>query len=162
MADYQACQTHPTLGDIFNLNTVSTCQFVCTDRWLWCAGDGFIGLEEFRYDCVSRQAVAKLQDLDQAFTRQAENGGVTRTRYQQLFAQVGRNFGYKRRTAFIQLALFTAFMKFSSDKRNFANPYSTVPRGHRPARGRMSPLRPAAARKIRHSALISNTACFPD
>jgi len=51
------------------------------------AGDGFIGLDEYRYDCVNRQAVTQLQDLDKAFKKIAENGGVTRTRYQQLFAQ---------------------------------------------------------------------------
>jgi len=50
-------------------------------------GDGFIGLDEYRYDCVNRQAVTKIQDLDKAFKRISENGGVTRTRYQQLFAQ---------------------------------------------------------------------------
>jgi len=50
-------------------------------------GDGFIGLDEYRYDCVNRQAVTQLQDLDKAFKKIAENGGVTRTRYQQLFAQ---------------------------------------------------------------------------
>jgi len=50
-------------------------------------GDGYIGIEEFRYDCVNRQAVSDLKELDKAFTRISENGGVTRTRYQQLFAQ---------------------------------------------------------------------------
>ena len=42
------------------------------------AGDGFIGLDEYRYDCVNRQAVTQLQDLDKAFKKIAENGGVTR------------------------------------------------------------------------------------
>ena len=59
----------------------------------WCLiiqffpGDGFVGLEEYRYDCVNRQAVASIDDIDKAFDRISESGGVTRTRYQQLFAQ---------------------------------------------------------------------------
>ena len=51
------------------------------------AGDGFVGLEEYRYDCVTRQAVSSVADIDKAFDRISESGGVTRTRYQQLFAQ---------------------------------------------------------------------------
>jgi len=50
-------------------------------------GDGFIGLEEYRYDCVNRQAVTNIKDLDKAFKKISENGGITRTRYQQLFSQ---------------------------------------------------------------------------
>ena len=50
-------------------------------------GDGFIGLEEYRFDCVTRQAVVSVADIDKAFTVISESGGVTRTRYQQLFAQ---------------------------------------------------------------------------
>ena len=41
-------------------------------------GDGFIGIEEFRYDCVNRQAISDLKELDKAFTTISENGGVTR------------------------------------------------------------------------------------
>ena len=51
------------------------------------AGDGFIGLEEYRYDCVTRQAVTSVEDIDKAFSKISESGGLTRTRYQQLFAQ---------------------------------------------------------------------------
>ena len=50
-------------------------------------GDGFVGLEEYRYDCVTRQAVSSIDDIDKAFHRISESGGVTRTRYQQLFAR---------------------------------------------------------------------------
>jgi len=50
-------------------------------------GDGFIGLEEYRYDCVTRQAVTSVEDIDKAFSKISESGGLTRTRYQQLFAQ---------------------------------------------------------------------------
>ena len=42
------------------------------------AGDGFIGLEEYRYDCVNRQAVTNIKDLDKAFKIISENGGITR------------------------------------------------------------------------------------
>ena len=49
--------------------------------------DGFIGLEEYRYDCVTRQAVTSVDDIDKAFAKISESGGVTRTRYQQLFAE---------------------------------------------------------------------------
>lgn len=42
------------------------------------SGDGFIGLEEYRYDCVNRQAVTNIKDLDKAFKKISENGGITR------------------------------------------------------------------------------------
>jgi len=49
-------------------------------------GDGSIGLEEFRYDCVSRMAYAKVEVLDEAFKTVAEAGSLTLERYKQLYA----------------------------------------------------------------------------
>ena len=51
------------------------------------SGNGCIGLAEYRHDCVARQAVASVDDIDKAFRLISDLGVVTRTRYQQLFAQ---------------------------------------------------------------------------
>merc|ERR1712080_377892 len=61
-------------------------------RTLDADGDGSIGLDEFRYDCVSRMAYASVQDLDDAYERLLNDedkklGGITLERYQELYAQ---------------------------------------------------------------------------
>merc|ERR1712173_163778 len=50
-------------------------------------GDGSIGLEEFRYDCVSRMAYPAVEELDEAFSKVAEKEELTLARYQQLYAE---------------------------------------------------------------------------
>jgi len=50
-------------------------------------GDGSIGLEEFRYDCVSRMAYPKVEVLDEAFNIVAESESLTLARYKDLYAQ---------------------------------------------------------------------------
>merc|ERR1712107_978699 len=50
-------------------------------------GDGSIGLEEFRYDCVSRMAYPNVADLDEAFNKIAESESLTLARYKDLYAQ---------------------------------------------------------------------------
>jgi len=50
-------------------------------------GDGSIGLEEFRYDCVSRMAYPGIEVLDAAFAIVAEKEELTLARYQDLYAQ---------------------------------------------------------------------------
>merc|ERR1712230_305423 len=44
-------------------------------------GDGSIGLEEFRYDCVSRMAYSNVDVLDEAFKKVSEAGSLTLARY---------------------------------------------------------------------------------
>ena len=51
------------------------------------SGDGSIGLEEFRYDCVSRMAYATVDVLDEAFKKVAESDSLTLARYKDLYAQ---------------------------------------------------------------------------
>merc|ERR1712154_352679 len=50
-------------------------------------GDGSIGLEEFRYDCVSRMAYSTVDGLDEAFKKVAESDSLTLARYKDLYAQ---------------------------------------------------------------------------
>jgi len=50
-------------------------------------GDGSIGLEEFRYDCVSRMAYPAVEELDEAFSKVAEKEELTLARYQELYAE---------------------------------------------------------------------------
>jgi len=50
-------------------------------------GDGSIGIDEFRYDCVSRMAYPNVDVLDEAFNKIAESGDLTLERYKDLYAQ---------------------------------------------------------------------------
>lgn len=50
-------------------------------------GDGFIGLEEFRYDVVNRQPVHSIEEVDRAFEKISDGGGVTRAQYENMFAR---------------------------------------------------------------------------
>jgi Ca2+-binding EF-hand superfamily protein len=55
-------------------------------------GDGSVGLEEYRYDCVSRMAYSSVDDLDSAFNKMLtdsdrKEGGITLARYKELYAQ---------------------------------------------------------------------------
>merc|ERR1712050_708719 len=50
-------------------------------------GDGSIGLEEFRYDCVGRMAYPNVEVLDEAFKKVAEFESLTLARYKDLYAQ---------------------------------------------------------------------------
>ena len=60
------------------LNSIKNIKFILVLILYLLEGDGFIGIEEFRYDCVNRQAISDLKELDKAFTTISENGGVTR------------------------------------------------------------------------------------
>merc|ERR1712126_55657 len=50
-------------------------------------GDGSIGLEEFRYDCVSRMAYPNVEVLDEAFQKVSEKEELTLARYEELYAE---------------------------------------------------------------------------
>ncbi|KAM3957931.1 sarcoplasmic calcium-binding protein 1 isoform 1-T1 [Aphomia sociella] len=54
--------------------------------------DGVIGIEEFRYDCIQRMVVEEIKVIDDAFNSllnddDRKKGGITVSRYQELFAQ---------------------------------------------------------------------------
>lgn len=71
-----------------SLKHAINCKFHATDL----NGDGIITLEEFRMDCVSRSAFSDIQDIDDCYNKllnddDRASGGVTRTRYQELYAQ---------------------------------------------------------------------------
>merc|ERR1712198_591513 len=50
-------------------------------------GDGSIGLDEFRYDCVNRMPVKSVEELDNAFSKVSQNGDLTLTRYQEMYSE---------------------------------------------------------------------------
>jgi len=61
-------------------------------RTLDADGDGCVGLEEYRYDCVSRMAYASVNDLNEAYEKilndaDKKEGGITLERYKELYAQ---------------------------------------------------------------------------
>jgi len=51
-------------------------------------GDGSIGIEEYRQDCVKRMAYSNIKDLDEAFQKLSGGApeGVTLSKYQELYA----------------------------------------------------------------------------
>ncbi|XP_072945022.1 sarcoplasmic calcium-binding protein, alpha chain isoform X2 [Epargyreus clarus] len=54
--------------------------------------DGVMGIEEYRYDCVQRMVVEDIKVIDEAFNSllnddDRKKGGITMSRYQELFAQ---------------------------------------------------------------------------
>ncbi|XP_076065387.1 sarcoplasmic calcium-binding protein 1 isoform X3 [Oratosquilla oratoria] len=55
-------------------------------------GDGMVGHDEYRLDCVSRAAFADVKEIDDAFNQLCSDddkkaGGITLSRYQELYAQ---------------------------------------------------------------------------
>jgi len=54
-------------------------------------GDGSVGLDEYRVDCVNRQAYTSIEVVDEAFNKlcndaDKKNGGISLARYQALYA----------------------------------------------------------------------------
>jgi len=54
-------------------------------------GDGLVGVDEYRLDCITRSAFANVQDIDDAFDKLCTDadkkaGGIDKTRYQDLYA----------------------------------------------------------------------------
>nr|ACO12721.1 Sarcoplasmic calcium-binding protein, beta chain [Lepeophtheirus salmonis] len=55
-------------------------------------GDGTVGLDEYRMDCVSRMAYKNIESLDASYNKllnedDKKKGGITLERYQELYAQ---------------------------------------------------------------------------
>lgn len=55
-------------------------------------GDGIVGVDEYRLDCISRSAFNAIQEIDDAFDKLCNEedkkiGGINITRYQELYAQ---------------------------------------------------------------------------
>ncbi|XP_018019895.1 sarcoplasmic calcium-binding protein 1 isoform X1 [Hyalella azteca] len=55
-------------------------------------GDGLVGVDEYRLDCVSRAAFSNIKEIDDAFNlllteEDKKAGGISLTRYQDLYAQ---------------------------------------------------------------------------
>merc|ERR1712119_270831 len=54
-------------------------------------GDGLVGVDEYRLDCITRSAFANVQEIDDAFDKlcteeDKKAGGIDKTRYQDLYA----------------------------------------------------------------------------
>ncbi|CAN8017089.1 unnamed protein product, partial [Ixodes persulcatus] len=54
--------------------------------------DGLLSLDEFRLECISRQAIRDLDEIDDCYQRlltdeDRKRGGITLSRYQELFAE---------------------------------------------------------------------------
>jgi len=87
----QAVQTHckgkkyddfPAAFKVFIMN-----QFKTIDV----NGDGLVGVDEYRLDCITRSAFANVQEIDDAFDKlcteeDKKAGGINKTRYQDLYA----------------------------------------------------------------------------
>jgi len=55
-------------------------------------GDGIVGIDEYRLDCITRSAFADIKSIDDAFDKlmtpeDVKAGGLSLTRYQELYAQ---------------------------------------------------------------------------
>ncbi|XP_042889299.1 sarcoplasmic calcium-binding protein 1 isoform X2 [Penaeus japonicus] len=55
-------------------------------------GDGMVGLDEYRLDCITRSAFADVKEIDEAYNKlttedDRKAGGLTLARYQDLYAQ---------------------------------------------------------------------------
>jgi len=55
-------------------------------------GDGMVGLDEYRLDCITRSAFVDVQEIDDAYNKlvtadDVKAGGISLTRYQELYAQ---------------------------------------------------------------------------
>ncbi|KAF2367710.1 EF-hand domain, partial [Trinorchestia longiramus] len=55
-------------------------------------GDGLVGVDEYRLDCISRAAFANIKEIDDAYNKllseeDQKAGGICLTRYQDLYAQ---------------------------------------------------------------------------
>jgi hypothetical protein len=60
----------------------------CSFRTIDVDGDGNIGVEEYRQDCVKRMAYSNIKDLDDAFAKLTKDApdGITLEKYQELYA----------------------------------------------------------------------------
>ncbi|KAK8743428.1 hypothetical protein OTU49_001474 [Cherax quadricarinatus] len=55
-------------------------------------GDGLVGVDEYRLDCISRAAFSSIKDIDDAYSKLTTDddkkaGGISLARYQELYAQ---------------------------------------------------------------------------
>jgi len=87
----QAVQTH-CKGKKFEAFPSAFKSFICNQfKTVDVNGDGVVGVDEYRLDCITRSAFADVKDIDDAFDKLCNDadkaaGGIDKARYQELYA----------------------------------------------------------------------------
>ncbi|XP_063592406.1 sarcoplasmic calcium-binding protein, beta chain [Penaeus indicus] len=69
-------------------------------------GDGMVGLDEYRLDCITRSAFADVKEIDEAYDKlcteeDKKAGGINLARYQELYAQFISNEDEKNNACYL-------------------------------------------------------------
>jgi len=87
----QAVQTH-CKGKKFDAFPAAFRSFICNQfKTVDVNGDGVVGVDEYRLDCITRSAFADVKEIDDAFAKLCNDadkaaGGIDKARYQELYA----------------------------------------------------------------------------
>jgi len=87
----QAVQTH-CKGKKFDAFPAAFKSFICNQfKTVDVNGDGVVGVDEYRLDCITRSAFADVKEIDDAFGKLCNDadkaaGGINKERYQELYA----------------------------------------------------------------------------
>lgn len=91
--EFQSAVQNVCVGKKFDqfpqsLKHAINCKFMGADI----NGDGLIGIDEFRLDCVSRAAFDSIEEIDNCYNKllnddDRKKDGINKTRYQELFAE---------------------------------------------------------------------------
>ncbi|XP_042893547.1 sarcoplasmic calcium-binding protein, beta chain-like [Penaeus japonicus] len=88
----QAVQTH-CKGKKYEAFPSAFKVFICNQfKTIDVNGDGLVGVDEYRLDCITRAAFADVKEIDDAFDKlcteeDKKAGGINKTRYQELYAE---------------------------------------------------------------------------
>jgi len=87
-----AVQTH-CKGKKFDAFPAAFKSFICNQfKTVDVNGDGVVGVDEYRLDCITRSAFADVKEIDDAFAKLCNDedkkiGGINKARYQELYAE---------------------------------------------------------------------------
>jgi len=91
-----AVQTH-CKGKKFDAFPNAFKAFICNQfKTVDVNGDGVVGVDEYRLDCITRSAFADVKEIDDAFAKLCNDadkkaGGIDKARYQELYAEFVSN-----------------------------------------------------------------------